>query len=66
MDDPQRRRPDISRAKDLLDWEPAVPLAEGLQQTVDWFAGSLPTGAGGPSPAVFAENTATAHTSMRV
>ncbi len=66
MDDPQRRRPDISRAKDLLDWEPAVPLAEGLQQTVDWFADSLPTGAGGPSPAVFAENTATAHTSMRV
>ncbi|MBA4785346.1 MAG: UDP-glucuronic acid decarboxylase family protein [Pseudorhizobium pelagicum] len=65
MDDPQRRRPDISRAKDLLDWAPAVPLAEGLQQTVDWFAGSLPTGAGGPSPAVFAENTATAHTSMR-
>lgn len=64
MDDPQRRRPDISRAKDLLDWAPAVPLAEGLQQTVDWFAGSLPTGAGGPSPAVFAENTATAHTSM--
>lgn len=64
MDDPQRRRPDISRAKELLDWEPAVPLTEGLQQTVDWFAGSLPSEAGGL--ATMTENTATAHTSMRV
>ena len=43
-DDPQRRRPDISRAKELLDWEPAVPLSEGLRQTVDWFAANLPQG----------------------
>lgn len=42
MDDPQRRRPDISRAKELLDWEPKVPLAEGLKQTIDWFASTLP------------------------
>jgi UDP-glucuronate decarboxylase len=62
-DDPQRRRPDISRAKELLEWEPAVALAEGLQQTVDWFAGSLPVEAGGTS--TFTENTATAHASMR-
>ncbi|HEV7437557.1 MAG TPA: UDP-glucuronic acid decarboxylase family protein [Pseudorhizobium sp.] len=40
-DDPQRRRPDISRAKELLGWEPAVPLAEGLRQTVEWFSASL-------------------------
>jgi UDP-glucuronate decarboxylase len=40
-DDPQRRRPDISRAKELLGWEPAVALAEGLQQTADWFASTL-------------------------
>jgi UDP-glucuronate decarboxylase len=40
-DDPQRRRPDISRAKALLGWEPAVPLAEGLPQTIDWFARSM-------------------------
>jgi UDP-glucuronate decarboxylase len=36
-DDPLRRRPDISRARDLLGWEPKVTLEEGLQQTVDWF-----------------------------
>jgi UDP-glucuronate decarboxylase len=40
-DDPQRRRPDISRAKQLLGWEPKVALAEGLQQTADWFAAAL-------------------------
>ncbi|MDO1584612.1 UDP-glucuronic acid decarboxylase family protein [Rhizobium oryzicola] len=40
-DDPQRRRPDISRAKELLGWEPKVPLAEGLRHTIDWFAASL-------------------------
>jgi UDP-glucuronate decarboxylase len=40
-DDPQRRRPDISRAKDLLKWEPKVALAEGLQQTADWFTAAL-------------------------
>ncbi|AGS24017.1 NAD-dependent epimerase/dehydratase family protein (plasmid) [Rhizobium etli] len=40
-DDPQRRRPDISRATELLDWQPTVPLAEGLRYTIDWFAGNL-------------------------
>src|SRR5438045_54415 len=34
-DDPKQRRPDISRARDLLGWEPAVPLREGLQRTID-------------------------------
>ena len=41
IDDPRRRRPDISRAKALLGWEPRVPLAEGLAQTCDWFAAEL-------------------------
>ena len=36
-DDPQRRCPDITRAREWLDWEPQVPLAEGLQHTVDWY-----------------------------
>ncbi|MCO5733264.1 UDP-glucuronic acid decarboxylase family protein [Rhizobium sp. SSA_523] len=36
-DDPQRRRPDISRAKACLDWEPQVPLVEGLRKTIDYF-----------------------------
>ncbi|MBX5141505.1 SDR family oxidoreductase [Rhizobium lentis] len=40
-DDPQRRRPDISRATELLDWQPTVPLAEGLRYTIDWFAANL-------------------------
>ena len=34
-DDPRQRRPDISRAKRELDWEPEVPLAEGLRRTVE-------------------------------
>ncbi|MDX3924964.1 MAG: SDR family oxidoreductase [Shinella sp.] len=36
-DDPQRRRPDIGRARRLLGWEPKVPLREGLAHTIDWF-----------------------------
>lgn len=40
-DDPQRRKPDITRAQALLGWEPKVSLAEGLRQTVDWFASTL-------------------------
>jgi UDP-glucuronate decarboxylase len=37
-DDPQRRCPDISRAKELLNWQPKVPLAEGLSRTTAYFA----------------------------
>ncbi|XP_037075813.1 UDP-glucuronic acid decarboxylase 1-like [Pollicipes pollicipes] len=40
-DDPQRRRPDISRAKKLLNWEPKVPLAEGIKKTVEFFRQEL-------------------------
>lgn len=36
-DDPKRRRPDISLAKRLLKWEPAVPLEAGLNETIAWF-----------------------------
>jgi dTDP-glucose 4,6-dehydratase len=36
-DDPQRRQPDITRAKALLNWEPKVPLLEGIQQTIQYF-----------------------------
>lgn len=39
QDDPKQRQPNIERAKNLLNWEPAVPLAEGLKKTVDHFAG---------------------------
>jgi UDP-glucuronate decarboxylase len=36
-DDPRQRRPDISKAKALLDWEPKVLLEEGLGRTIDYF-----------------------------
>jgi len=35
--DPVRRRPDISRAKHRLNWQPRTPLLEGLQRTVEYF-----------------------------
>jgi dTDP-glucose 4,6-dehydratase len=37
QDDPLRRRPDITRAKDLLGWSPKVGLREGLQLSMDYF-----------------------------
>ena len=37
-DDPRRRKPDISRARELLDWEPRVKLRDGLRATIAWFA----------------------------
>ncbi|HEV7254275.1 MAG TPA: UDP-glucuronic acid decarboxylase family protein [Mesorhizobium sp.] len=43
-DDPQRRRPDISRAKALLGWEPVVPLSEGLPRTIRYFREQMEEG----------------------
>lgn len=37
VDDPERRRPDITLAKAKLGWEPQVPLRDGLRKTIDWF-----------------------------
>jgi dTDP-glucose 4,6-dehydratase len=37
-DDPKQRCPDITRARDSLGWEPAVPAREGLGLTLNWFA----------------------------
>lgn len=37
QDDPRQRRPDIGRARRLLDWEPRVALGEGLRSTIDHF-----------------------------
>lgn len=39
--DPARRRPDISRAREVLGWEPRVPLAEGLAATIAYFRDRL-------------------------
>jgi len=40
-DDPKQRKPDISRAKSMLGWEPKVPLEEGLERTIDYFQRTL-------------------------
>ncbi len=37
QDDPTQRRPDITMAKKVLDWEPTIPLNEGLAYTIDYF-----------------------------
>ena len=39
--DPQRRRPDISRAKQTLDWEPKINLEDGLRRTLPYFQENL-------------------------
>ncbi|MDR5726363.1 MAG: SDR family NAD-dependent epimerase/dehydratase, partial [Terriglobia bacterium] len=36
-DDPPRRRPDITKARQLLGWEPNVSLDLGLSETIDYF-----------------------------
>lgn len=36
-DDPKRRKPDITLARELLGWEPKIPLREGLSRTIDYF-----------------------------
>ncbi|MDZ4204717.1 MAG: UDP-glucuronic acid decarboxylase family protein [Bacteroidales bacterium] len=40
-DDPMQRQPDISKAKNLLAWEPGVQLDEGLQRTIEYFENTL-------------------------
>ena len=44
--DPTRRRPDITLAKEKLGWEPHVPLREGLPHTIDYFRKTLRAGSG--------------------
>ena len=40
-DDPQQRRPDISKAKEKLNWEPKVDLETGLNTTIEWIKKEL-------------------------
>jgi len=56
-DDPSKRKPDISLAKEKLKWEPRVTVEEGLSKTIDYFQGILdeageiiPTGPGASKP----------------
>jgi nucleoside-diphosphate-sugar epimerase len=37
QDDPLQRRPDITKARELLGWEPTIPLRQGLERTIDYF-----------------------------
>jgi dTDP-glucose 4,6-dehydratase len=42
IDDPKKRRPDISRAKEVLNWEPTIDRSEGLKRTFDYFKSLTP------------------------
>lgn len=48
-DDPKVRQPDIAKAREVLGWEPVVPLEEGLSRTISWFQERL--GRSGPPEA---------------
>jgi dTDP-glucose 4,6-dehydratase len=43
IDDPKVRQPDITRARAMLDWEPTVPVREGLARTIEYFRGLVGT-----------------------
>jgi UDP-glucuronate decarboxylase len=45
VDDPQRRRPDISLAQELLGWEPTIELQQGIARTIEYFRGEQARGA---------------------
>jgi dTDP-glucose 4,6-dehydratase len=45
VDDPKVRQPDITRARELLGWEPKVPLLDGLQRTIDQAGVAMLVGA---------------------
>lgn len=44
QDDPTRRRPDITRARTLLGWEPKIQLREGLERSLEYFRASVSAG----------------------
>jgi len=49
-DDPKVRRPDITRARSMLGWEPRVALREGVSRTVEYFRGAMGTDRMRPRP----------------
>jgi dTDP-glucose 4,6-dehydratase len=46
QDDPTRRRPDITRARTLLGWEPKIKLREGLEKSLGYFRACVDSDAG--------------------
>jgi dTDP-glucose 4,6-dehydratase len=57
-DDPKVRRPDITRARTLLNWEPKVSLEDGLTRTIEYFRQKIGATAGGPRAADGSPHTA--------
>ena len=51
-DDPSRRQPDVTRARETLGWSASTPLEEGLQRTIEYFDGVLRRDAGPAAPAL--------------
>ncbi len=49
VDDPKQRRPDITRARELLGWEPTIQLREGLMRTIQYFEGVIGANSQRPS-----------------
>jgi dTDP-glucose 4,6-dehydratase len=49
QDDPKRRQPDIAKARELLGWEPLVPLEEGIVETLSYFCAQTRVAAERPS-----------------
>ena len=43
-DDPKQRQPNIAKAREILGWEPKVPLRDGLSRTIAYFDGLLKEG----------------------
>ena len=39
--DPKQRRPDITKARNLLEWEPQIELEDGLMKTIEWVNSQL-------------------------
>jgi nucleoside-diphosphate-sugar epimerase len=43
-DDPRQRRPDITKAREILGWKPTTKLEDGLRRTIEYFEGELAAG----------------------
>ena len=49
-DDPKQRQPDITKARDILGWQPTVEVEQGLRATIDYFEALLSRFAATSSP----------------
>jgi dTDP-glucose 4,6-dehydratase len=58
-DDPKVRKPDITRARTMLGWEPKVPVREGLRRTIEYFRGLMGTSRMPPTSAAAAVGSRT-------